>query len=115
MSEPEEEWEARNLLYSLRYDLATFIHYPRGNLRQRYEIQHLKIEVLCFYLDMCYCSVYDGMTELCKTYFPIDLKRAKEQLQDPNYRRSSINRNVVPGSDDDDEEEEEEAIHKTQF
>lgn len=35
VSEPEEEWDARNLLYSLRYDLATFIHYPGSNLRQR--------------------------------------------------------------------------------
>lgn len=35
VSEPEEEWDARNLLYLLRYDLATFIHYPRSNLRQR--------------------------------------------------------------------------------
>ncbi|KAL8648353.1 MAG: hypothetical protein Q9226_006029 [Calogaya cf. arnoldii] len=39
VSEPEEEWDARNLLYSLRYDLATFIHYPGSNLRQRYVFQ----------------------------------------------------------------------------
>ncbi|KAG7009432.1 hypothetical protein G7Y79_00002g005470 [Physcia stellaris] len=68
VSEPEEEWDARNLLYSLRYDLATFIHYPGSNLRQ---------------------SVFDGMTALCQTYFPVDLKRAKEETQDPGYRPSA--------------------------
>ena len=42
VSEPEEEWDARNLLYSLRYDLATYLHYPGSNLRQRYGIIQLK-------------------------------------------------------------------------
>lgn len=42
VSEPEEEWDARNLLYSLRYDLATYLHYPASNLRQRYEIKQPK-------------------------------------------------------------------------
>ena len=37
VSEPKEEWDARNLLYSLRYDLATAINFPESNLRQRQE------------------------------------------------------------------------------
>lgn len=49
------------------------------------------------------------MTELCKTYFPIDLQRAKEELQDPNYRRPSINRD---GMHESEEEEEEEEVNK---
>ena len=44
VSEPEEEWDARNLLYSLRYDLATYLHYPGSNLRQRYGTIQLKVK-----------------------------------------------------------------------
>ncbi|KAL8698399.1 MAG: hypothetical protein Q9224_001870 [Gallowayella concinna] len=71
ISEPEEEWDARNLLYSLRYDLATFIHYPRSNLRQ---------------------SVFDGMTELCRTYFPDELRQAQQDLRIPMLRQPSVNK-----------------------
>ena len=35
VSEPEEEWDSRNLLYSLRYDLATAVNIPGCNLRSR--------------------------------------------------------------------------------
>ena len=32
------------------------------------------------YRDVCPYSVFDGMTSLCQTYIPVDLKRAKEEL-----------------------------------
>jgi hypothetical protein len=42
------------------------------------------------------------MTELCKTYFPNELKRAQEELQNTKFRRPSMNRD---GSRDVGEEE----------
>ena len=35
VSEPEAEWDARNILYSLRYDLATVVNIPGCNWRPR--------------------------------------------------------------------------------
>jgi hypothetical protein len=52
VSEPEEEWDARNLLYSLRYDLATFIHYPGSNLRQRYGLKEIEVKRLSLSLNV---------------------------------------------------------------
>ncbi|KAI1314240.1 Fructosamine kinase-domain-containing protein [Xylaria venustula] len=78
VSEPGEEWDDRNLLYSLRYDLGTAILIPGCNQRQ---------------------AVKDNMTLLCKKFFPKELRAAQgygnlASLHDP--------------IDDDDEEEEEE-------
>jgi hypothetical protein len=33
---PEDEWDDRNLLYSLRYDLGAAVLIPKCNLRQVY-------------------------------------------------------------------------------
>lgn len=49
---PENEWDDRNLLYSLRFDLGTAILIPGCNMRQ---------------------VVKDGMELLCKKYCPDDL------------------------------------------
>lgn len=48
------------------------------------------------------------MTELCETYFPADLKQARQELQDPNILRSSVKDRENLNVDEDEEEEEEE-------
>ncbi|KAK0666953.1 Fructosamine kinase-domain-containing protein [Cercophora samala] len=50
--EPVEEWDDRNLLYSLRYDLSASVLIPGSNLRS---------------------VVRDNMWTLCNKYFPEDL------------------------------------------
>ena len=62
VSEPEEEWDDRNELYSLRYDLATAINIPGCNLRQ---------------------SVFERMTRPCNDYFQQELTQALEALKNP--------------------------------
>ncbi|KAJ8131555.1 hypothetical protein O1611_g2072 [Lasiodiplodia mahajangana] len=59
VSEPEDEWDDRNLLYSLRYDLATAIVIPGCNMRQ---------------------VVKNNMTLLCNK-FCLDELRAEEGQQ----------------------------------
>lgn len=53
----EDDWDARNLLYSLRFNIGTAILIPGCNQRQ---------------------VVFDDMTELCKMFCP-------EDLQSKNY------------------------------
>ena len=55
-SEPEEEWDDRNELYSLRYDFVVAILFPDSNLR---------------------ISLFERMTRLCETYFPDELELAR--------------------------------------
>ncbi|KAF2962994.1 hypothetical protein GQX73_g10578 [Xylaria multiplex] len=56
VSEPKEEWDDRNLLYSLRYDLGAAILIPGCDQRQ---------------------VVKDNMTLLCKKFFPQELRAAQ--------------------------------------
>ncbi|KAK3941651.1 Fructosamine kinase-domain-containing protein [Diplogelasinospora grovesii] len=78
-SEPKKEWNDRNLLYSLRYDLATAILIPGCNQRQ---------------------VVKDNMTLLCKKFCIDDLLGFK-RIKSISLRNR--------GYDEDEEEEEEEA------
>jgi len=57
VSEPENEWDDRNLLYSLRFDLGTAILIPGCNMRQ---------------------VVKDGMEVLCRKYCPAELRQPKK-------------------------------------
>lgn len=60
------------------------------------------------------CSVLDGMVELCKTYFPKELKQAQQDVRNPVSRQPSANKDGSHSlgqedeDDEDDEEEEEE-------
>nr|KMM68489.1 hypothetical protein CPAG_04816 [Coccidioides posadasii RMSCC 3488] len=63
VSEPEDDWDDRNLLYSLRYDLGAAILIPGCNLRQ---------------------IVKDGMATLCKKFCPKELIAATEQMPLPS-------------------------------
>ncbi|KAH9907805.1 Fructosamine kinase-domain-containing protein [Xylariomycetidae sp. FL2044] len=78
-SAPEDEWDDRNLLYSLRYDLGTAILIPRCNQRQ---------------------VVKENMTLLCQKFCPADLAagqgRAAPGLCDG-----------VDDAEDEEEEEDE--------
>ena len=61
------------------------------------------------YHETCLCSVFGGMTELCKTCFPSELERAQEELRNPKFRRPSRTRNgsCNVGQDEQVEEEKE--------
>ena len=51
VSEPEDDWDGRSLLYSLRFNIGTAILIPGCNQRE---------------------VVLKGMKELCRTYYPDD-------------------------------------------
>lgn len=57
-------------------------------------------------------SVFDGMTELCKTYFPKELKQAQQSLRNPMLPQPSTNRDgrrdIGQQGEEEDEEGEEE-------
>ncbi|KAI4122571.1 MAG: hypothetical protein LQ347_006459 [Umbilicaria vellea] len=84
VSEPEEEWDARNLLYSLRYNLSPAIFIPGCNLRQ---------------------VVFEDMTELCKKFCPKELHDAQKAHQEQISRTENNREN---GAEEEEEEEEEE-------
>ena len=48
------------------------------------------------------------MTELCKSYFPSELKQAQEELQELKVGRPSMSRGGTHDKDEEDEEDEEE-------
>ena len=54
VSPPEEDWDARNILYSLTFNIGNAIYIPGSSQRQ---------------------VVYDDMTTLCKMFCPDDLRR----------------------------------------
>lgn len=60
------------------------------------------------HLGMCLFSVFDGMTELCKTYFPCEPKRAQEELQDSRFHQPSMYRDGPYDVGEDEQEQEEE-------
>ncbi|KAK3347045.1 Fructosamine kinase-domain-containing protein [Lasiosphaeria hispida] len=82
-SEPVEEWNDRNLLYSLRFDLGTAILIPGCNQRQ---------------------VVKDNMTVLCKKFFPDELRLLENQAETP------LQVAIRGGGAEEEEEEEEEEL-----
>ena len=58
----EDDWDARNLLYSLRFNIGTAILIPGCNQRQ---------------------VVYEDMTKLCKMFCPEDLHPGNESDEHP--------------------------------
>ena len=61
ISPPEEDWDARNLLYSLTFNIGNAIYVPGSSQRQ---------------------VVYDDMTRLCEMFCPEDLQRALREIGD---------------------------------
>ncbi|KAJ4291592.1 hypothetical protein N0V88_006192 [Collariella sp. IMI 366227] len=91
-SEPAEEWDDRNLLYSLRFDLGTSILIP-CNQRE---------------------IVKENMTILCKKFFPNELAVLQNSLIRPDLRSNPSLRRAVTASDFLEAEEEEEEEDETQ-
>ena len=75
-SEPVEDWTARNLLYSLTFNIGITIQIA-GSIQRH--------------------VVYENMTTLCKTFFPEDLKKKLQEVSDPSAK--------VGDKDDLDEEQ----------
>lgn len=73
VSPPEDDWDARNLLYSLTFNIGNTIYIPGSSQRQ---------------------VVYDDMTTLCKMFCADDLQR---ELGD----RESENKQTMVGMDSD--------------
>ena len=104
-SPPEDDWDARNLLYSLTFNIGNTIYVPGSNQRQ---------------------VVYDDMTTLCRMFCADDLKRdmksigsmdseneqavagmgADEEEEDWGWEKEGVEE--VEGEDEEDEDEEDE-------
>ena len=56
----------------------------------------------------CGYSVFDGMTQLCKEFFPKELKAAQDALKNPFSKVLSNDSLATDGDAEDGEEEEEE-------
>lgn len=79
VSEPEDDWDGRNLLYSLRFNIGTAILIPGCNQRE---------------------VVFEDMKELVRTYCKEDWVAFEKAINDG---RADIN-----GEEEEVEEEEEE-------
>ena len=89
VSEPEKDWDARNLLYSLTFNIGNTIYIPGSSQRQ---------------------VVYDDMTELCRIFCHEDLKKGLKHVRGLNseHEMSHCESGEDEDEDEDDEEEEEE-------
>ncbi|KAI4107874.1 MAG: hypothetical protein LQ339_002484 [Xanthoria mediterranea] len=61
VSEPKEDWDARNLLYSLTFNIGNTIYIPGSSQRQ---------------------VVYDDMTTLCRMFCAAELDQELEALRE---------------------------------
>ena len=96
VSPPEEDWDARNLLYSLTFNIGNTIYIPGSNQRQ---------------------VVYDDMTILCKTYCADDLERDLRSIGSADSENKQVPMSTgddkedeedIEGNEEEEEEEEEE-------
>lgn len=83
MSPPNDDWDARNILSSLTFNIANTIYIPGSYQRQ---------------------VVYDDMTTLCKMFRAHYLKRDLKSVGRTEFE----NKQATAGSDADEENEEEE-------
>ncbi|KAI1663180.1 hypothetical protein L13192_12773, partial [Pyrenophora tritici-repentis] len=92
---PMEDWDARNLLYSLTFNIGNTIYIPGSQQRQ---------------------VVYDDMKTLCQLFCPDDLKAEMTKLSRSTVSTDAENNGWMTDQDYDDtvagasesEEEEEE-------
>lgn len=91
VSPPEDDWDARNILYSLTFNIGNTIYIPGSNQRQ---------------------VVYDDMTTLCKMFCADDLKRDLESIgsidSENGQATAGMNADEEDGEEDIEEGEEEE-------
>lgn len=83
VSPPNDDWDARNILSSLTFNIANTIYIPGSYQRQ---------------------VVYDDMTTLCKMFRAHYLKRDLKSVGRTEFE----NKQATAGSDADEENEEEE-------
>ncbi|KAL8787663.1 MAG: hypothetical protein Q9213_002094 [Squamulea squamosa] len=102
VSEPEEDWDARNLLYSLTFNIGNTIYIPGSSQRQVRQI------------TLAHSSrVYDDMTTLCQMFCADDLNRElkrlrEDRLADADEQATAGAKDPSAGDEDDEEEAEEE-------
>jgi protein-ribulosamine 3-kinase len=97
MSEPIEDWDARNLLYSLPYNVGNTIYVPGSSQKQ---------------------VVYEDMTTLCKMFCPDDLRLEMELLRERKTSESNptdgghagTQKHNSSGGEEEEEQEEEEEL-----
>lgn len=87
VSEPEGDWDARNLLYSLTFNIANTFYIP-GAERPK--------------------VVYDDMTTLCEMFCAEDLKRALKTIGSVVSEDDQEDREDADVEENEEEEEEEE-------
>ena len=99
VSSPADDWDARNLLYSLTFNIGNTIYIPGSSQRQ---------------------VIYDDMTALCNMFFPEDLKRELKGIRsvDSVDEQASTVATDTEGTEEDEdtseveEEEEEDGKYK---
>ncbi|KAI9688768.1 MAG: hypothetical protein M1822_001125 [Bathelium mastoideum] len=91
VSEPAEDWDARNLLYSLTFNIGNTIYIPSSSQKQ---------------------VVYDDMTTLCRMFCPDELTKELEKVQSGGAQLGGSGEAqacwAVGGAEISDEEEAEE-------
>ena len=87
VSQPEDDWDARNLLYSLTFNIGNTIYVPGSSRKQ---------------------VIYDDMTRLCEMFCEEDLNEGLRDLSGSNSEyEPSHYKAADPDHEDGDEEEEE--------
>ena len=87
VSPPEEDWDARNLLYSLTFNIGNTIYIPGSNQRQ---------------------VVFEDMMTLCKMFCANELKDAMNKNRNINNQNSQVEAGV-PGQQEEDDDSEQDA------
>ena len=87
VSEPEKDWDARNLLYSLTFNIGNTIYIPGSSQRQ---------------------VVYDDMTKLCRMFCDEDLKKGLKGVRGSNSEHEITHREGGDSEDEEEDEDEEE-------
>ena len=94
VSPPEDDWDARNILYSLTFNIGNAIYIPGSSQRQ---------------------IVYEDMTNLCETFCADDLKRNLRRIgsvdSEPEQTSADLHADEEyeeRGSEEEEEDEEEE-------
>ncbi|KAF2839197.1 hypothetical protein M501DRAFT_1003750 [Patellaria atrata CBS 101060] len=89
VSEPVEDWDARNLLYSLTFNIGNTIYIPGSQQRQ---------------------IVYDDMTTLCKMFCPQEYKAEMMKVVQDTMTGATEEKGKHEITLDKEEEEEEEPL-----
>ena len=87
VSPPEEDWDARNLLYSLTFNIGNTIYIPGSSQRQ---------------------VVFDDMTTLCKTFCADELVMGMKNIGSKIHQNKRAEKGI-PGQEQGEEDSEQEA------